>query len=490
MSMPQNPNPSQERITSGIAQLDTVLHGGFVRGGVHLLLGPPGAGKTILSNQICFHHVANGGKAVYLTLLAESHAATLAHLGGFSFFQPQLVGEKVFYFSAYPELDQHGPSGLLEFVRRLVRDEQPSLLMLDGLATLHAHAESALDLKRFVHQLQVYAESYGCTIFLITHAAIEPSSGPEYTMVDGLVRMSYQLVGSRAVRELQVLKLRGSGFSEGKHIYEIGTDGLVVYPRMESRAPVEPGSREEVAQRIALGIPQLDAMLRGGLPARSATMLMGPPGSGKTLLGLRFLDEGARQEQHGLYVGFGETPAELVEKADLVGFDLSAHLNAGRIELLWQTPGELLLDKMSAQILAAAQASKAQRVFLDGLEGLRNAAVYPERFLRMLTILLYTLRSMGATTIFSAELATIVGPQLNLPLDPASAIAGNIILLRHVELRTQSYRLISILKMRQSGHDRSTREFRITDAGIKVADNATSAEAILSGTIKPTSDEG
>jgi circadian clock protein KaiC len=490
MSMPQNPNPSQERLTSGIAQLDTVLHGGFVRGGIHLLMGPPGAGKTILSNQICFHHVANGGKAVYLTLLAESHAATLAHLGGFSFFQPQLVGEKIFYFSAYPDLDQHGPSGLLEFVRQIVRDEQPSLLMLDGLATLQAHAESQLDLKRFVHQLQVYAESYGCTIFLITHISIEPQSSPEYTMVDGLLRMSYQLVGSRAVRELQVLKLRGSSFSEGKHIYEFSTDGIVVYPRLESNSPVEPGAQVEVAQRRALGMPQFDAMLRGGLPARSATMLMGPPGSGKTLLGLRFLSEGARQAQPGLYVGFGETPAELVEKADMVGFDLSAHLSAGRIKLLWQTPGELLLDKISAQILAAAQALNAQRIFLDGLEGLRSAAVYPERFLRMLTVLLDILRSRGATTIFSAELPTIIGPQLNIPLDPASAIAGNIILLRHVELRTQNYRLISILKMRQSGHDRSIREFRITDAGIEVADNAMSAEAILSGTAKPISAEG
>jgi circadian clock protein KaiC len=490
MSTPQNLNPSQERITSGVDHFDTVLHGGFVRGGVHLLIGPPGAGKTILGNQICFHHVVNGGKAIYLTLLAESHAATLAHLSGFSFFQPQLVGKQVFYFSAYPELDQHGPSGLLEFVRQIVRDEQPTLLMLDGLATLHAHAESNLDLKRFFHQLQVYAESYGCTIFLITHAGAEPHSGPEYTMVSGLVRMSYQLVGSRAVRELQVLKLRGSSFSEGKHIYEIGTSGIAVYPRTETCPISEPHVGRGALQRLALGIPQFDTMIRGGLPSYSATMVMGAPGSGKTLLGLHFLVEGARQDQRGLYVGFGETPAELVEKADQVGFGLSAHLKADQIELLWHNPGELLLDKISAQIIAAAQAMSAQRIFLDGLEGLRSAAVYPERFLRMLTSLLSILRSMGATTIFSTELATLMEPQLSIPLDPASAVAGNIILLRHLERRTQNYRLISVLKMRQSGHEHSTREFRITDAGIEVADDSVSAEAILSGNATSPSTRG
>jgi circadian clock protein KaiC len=488
MSTPRT--SSQERLTSGVPQLDAVLHGGFVRGGVHLLLGPPGAGKTILSNQICFHHVAGGGKAIYLTLIAESHAATIANLSGFSFFQPQLVGETVFYFSAYHELDGQGPAGLLEFIRRLVRDEQPSLLMLDGMATLHAHADSDLDIKRFVHQLQLYAESYGCTIFLVTHAGMDSHSSPEYTMVDGLLRMSYQIVGSRAVRELQVLKLRGSSFSEGKHIYEIGPDGVVVYPRLEASVLPRPPAGGQSTERLALGIPQFDAMVSGGLPAGSATMLMGPPGGGKTLFGLRFLIEGARLAQPGLYVGFGEPPSELIEKADMIGFDLSSQVHAGRIDLLWQAPGELLLDKVSAQILAAAQAAAARRIFFDGLEGLRAAAVYPERFLRMLTTLLHALRGLGATTIFSAEVPTIISPQLNVPIDPASAVAGNIILLRNVELRSQLYRLISILKMRQSGHERSIREFRITDAGIEVADNFASAEAILIGAAEPRSAKG
>lgn len=486
MTQPDTFMPSQERLPSGIARLDDVLHGGFVRGGVHLLMGPPGAGKTILSNQICFHHVATGGKAVYLTLIAEAHATMLGHLSSFAFFTPSVVGETLFYFSGYNELDQHGQTGLLDFIRRLLRDEQPSLLMLDGMATLEAHAGSELEVKRFIHQLQVQAASYGCTVFLISHAYAEEHPHPEYTMVDGLLRLYYRLVGSRAVRELQVLKLRGTDFVEGTHLYDITTAGLGVYPRLEALPPLPTPSREGIAARLALGIPNFDTMVRGGLPAGSTTMLMGPPGSGKTLFGLRFLVEGARRGEPGLYVGFAEPPAELEAKADEVGFALSEHIAAGQVQVFWHIPGELLLDKMSMEIIEAVRAQATRRVFLDGLEELRSAAVYPERFIRLLTALVHTLRGLGATVVFSAEVRALVGPQLNVPLDPASGLAGNIILLRHVELHSQLYRLISVLKMRQGGHDRSIREFRITDNGIEVADSFASAEAILTGTAQPS----
>ena len=64
--------PALQRVASGIAGLDRILHGGFFKGGSYLLIGPPGAGKTILGNQLCFNHVATGGRALYISLLAET----------------------------------------------------------------------------------------------------------------------------------------------------------------------------------------------------------------------------------------------------------------------------------------------------------------------------------------------------------------------------------------------------------------------------------
>ncbi len=71
---------------TGVPGLDLILRGGLFRGGVYMLLAPPGSGKTILGNQIAFHHVASGGRVVYVTLLTESHARLFASIQHFAFF--------------------------------------------------------------------------------------------------------------------------------------------------------------------------------------------------------------------------------------------------------------------------------------------------------------------------------------------------------------------------------------------------------------------
>ena len=53
--------------------------------------GRPGAGKTILANQACFHHASTGGHAVYVTLLAESHSRMFAHLRRMAFFDEAAI---------------------------------------------------------------------------------------------------------------------------------------------------------------------------------------------------------------------------------------------------------------------------------------------------------------------------------------------------------------------------------------------------------------
>ena len=68
------------RRPTGIPGLDRILDGGLLEAGVYIIQGPPGAGKTILANQACFHHASEGGRAVYITLLAESHSRMFGHL--------------------------------------------------------------------------------------------------------------------------------------------------------------------------------------------------------------------------------------------------------------------------------------------------------------------------------------------------------------------------------------------------------------------------
>src|SRR5215211_3241258 len=110
------------RQTTGVAGLDRILHGGFFQGGLYIITGPPGAGKTILGNQLCFHHVGSGGRAIFITLLTESHSRMLAHLGTLSFFDSAPIGSSLQYLSGYSVLLSEGLAGLLKLLRTVIRD--------------------------------------------------------------------------------------------------------------------------------------------------------------------------------------------------------------------------------------------------------------------------------------------------------------------------------------------------------------------------------
>src|SRR5690349_795763 len=134
-----DPNQSDtfpSRIASGVPGLDAILQGGFLKDGLYLIQGSPGSGKTILANQICFHHAGNGGCALYVTLLTESHARMLMHMGQLGFFDASLIPSRIFIISAFRVLEEHGLPGLLDLLRREVEAREATVLILDGVISI------------------------------------------------------------------------------------------------------------------------------------------------------------------------------------------------------------------------------------------------------------------------------------------------------------------------------------------------------------------
>ncbi len=472
------------RMLTGVKGFDSICHGGVLRTGIYIFIGHPGAGKTVLGNQLCFNHVAAGGRALYIPLLSETHTQMFSHMQPMSFFTPEPVGRTLFYFSGYGVLLREGLSGLLEFLRKAINEQRRTLLVLDGLVTAEVLAGSGLELKQFLSSLHAFMEAHGCTGFLLNHPGAEQHFNSVYTVVDGLFELKTRLIGERTAREIQIHKLRGSDFSEGRHAYEITDEGLVVHPRTEAASlalPHEPIARD----RMRFGVPQLDTMLDGGLLTGSNTMLLGVPGSGKTLLGLNFLTTGAREGQPGLYFGFNEPPNKLVDSATQIGLDMTNYMAGERIHVIWQPPLDNLLDALAEQLLTAVQQHKTQRLFIDGFGGFEEALADPERINRFFVALSGQLYALHVTTLFSVEINNLFGPVVEVPIGAASAVADNIIFLRYVELRSTLYRLLSVLKSRRSRHDTTIHEFSITDMGLEVARTADSAEAILKGVATP-----
>lgn len=487
-----NASGTQDRVESGIPRLDYILKGGFLKGGTYNLLGPPGSGKTILGNQFCFHHVeiSPHARCVYMSLLVESHAKMLRHLASLKFFNPDRIPDKIYYVSGYSVLRSEGPDGLLKLIRQTLLERKPTLFVVDGMESVRQFAGGEQKIKEFVHELQTFTEMIGCTSILMSFR--DPTySFTENAVVDGVIELSDELVGPRAVRELTVLKFRGGDYLRGKHEVEITEAGIIIHPRTEIQFDKPPKQATEERIRMGFGVTQLDKMLWGGIPSGSATALLGAPGSGKTMLGLSFLVEGARNGQKGVYFGFYEPPPRLLEKAQQVGIPLEKYVKSGQIELIWQPPLEHMLDSLAEQLLERIRAEEhsRRRLFIDGIEGFRAASVYPDRMPRFLSALCNQLRTYDVTALISEELA-LFRPEIDMPNPELANVVETVILLRYVELRSQLYRLISIMKMRESRYDTSIREFRITDDGLQVAESFESAEAILTGHARIAASEG
>jgi len=477
-----------ERVASGIPRLDYILKGGLIKGDTYNLLGPPGSGKTILGNQFCFHHVELDpqGRCVYFSLLVESHAKMLRHLAGMRFFDPSRIPDSVYYVSGYAQLREAGTAGLLKLIRETLRERKPTLLVIDGMESVRHFADDGQNIKEFVHELQAFTEMIGCTTLLMSFR--DPAySFTENAVVDGVIELTDTLIGPRAVRELTVQKFRGGDYLRGKHEVEITDAGIVIHPRTEIQFDKPPATSMEQRVRMAFGVDQLDKMLWGGIPSGSATALVGAPGSGKTMLGLSFLVEGARQGQKGIYFGFYEPPPRLLEKARQVDIDLERYVNEGLIEIIWQPPLEHMLDSLAEQLLEKLRMEKhaRRRLFIDGIEGFRAASVYADRMPRFLSAFCNQLRMFDVTALIAEELA-LFRPEIDMPNPELANVVETVILLRYVELRSQLHRLISIMKMRESRYDTSIREFRITDDGLIVSDSFATAEAILTGHARVT----
>jgi circadian clock protein KaiC len=477
-----------ERLSSGVAGLDIILGGGFLAGGLYIIQGQPGTGKTTFGNQICFNHVAGGGQALYVTLLAEYHARMMQHLSIMSFFDISKIPDQLTYFNCLQVLHDEGLKGLLALLRREITTRGASILVLDGIVSARRAAEDEEAFNQFVHELQAIAIATDCTMFLLTSGRGTQVT-PEHTMVDGIIEFTDQLVGWSAESSLQVLKFRGSASLRGRHAFKITGDGVVVHPRIE--ALLARPSRPDVGGtgRVSSGLDQLDVMLGGGLPTSSTTMIMGPSGTGKTTLGLQFLARCSEAEP-GLLFGFYETPARLDAKIAGVCRPLRGLIDQGTAEVIWQPPTEDLLDAYGERLLEAVQRRKVKKLFIDGLGAFRQASgIEPNRIGNFLTALMNEMRVLGVTTVYTLEVPDIMGPSIRTPIGDLSSLAENLVLLRFAELGARLRRLISVLKVRDSQFDGSLHEYVTSDQGLVIEATADSAERIMGGLANLREDE-
>ncbi|MGS1001154.1 RAD55 family ATPase [Burkholderia glumae] len=459
-----------ENVATGVPGLDEILGGGFVRGGLYLIEGMAGAGKTILSSQIGFHRVRQGERVLYMTLIAESHDKLLGHLRELDFFDPAAVAQKMMFVSGYHELIEDGLDGFLRLIAASLANYRPGLLIVDGFRSAREFSETELSLSKFIHELNALVAAMGCTTLLLA-----PLSGnephPEHTLVDGLIELNRYTDGMRRAREIEVHKMRARNHLLGRHFFRITSSGHAMYPRLEARfANLE--DERDLRQRLDTGLPHLDQLLGGGFVRGSTTTVMGPSGVGKTLLALQFLQAGVARGEKAVYLGFYESPQRLIGKAETVGIRLREAFADGRLAMQWQPAVELEVDELAANTLALIQRLGASRLVIDGMEGFRDSALRPARFGLFLNAFNHALRNAGVTALLIEELPLYPEPS-NGRSERLCALTENLIALRYAETDGRLRRMLSVVKERESAHDTSLRELSITCAGLGLTDEPT-----------------
>jgi circadian clock protein KaiC len=468
-----------QRLDSGVPGLDVVLKGGLFKGGLYLIQGTPGTGKTTLAHQLCFHHLGNGGtRALYVTLLSEFHGRMLQYLGSLSFFDQSKFPDQISYISAFRVMRDEGLAGLIVLMRREIIAGKVSLLIVDGLVAAQRAADGDQAFNEFVHELQGIAIATNCTIILVTSTDRDIKNTPEHTMVDGILQLSDHSFGWTTERALRVVKIRGSDYLRGTHAYRLTENGVVVHPRIEALVDESTSPDQGKTERLTSGEEHLDAMLGGGLVAGTSTLVLGPTGVGKTTMGLQFLCA-CNDKEPGLLFGFYETPSRVLAKSHQVCKPLVALLEKRTVEILWQPPTKASLDACGERLLTAVRRRKVRRLFIDGLGALHRAAESLNREASFLSALMHQLRMEGVTTVSSLEVSDINGPEIKAPIGDLSSLAENVVMLRYVELRGRLHRLISILKVRDSDFDPLLHEFAVTDQGVVIDESPQSANAIM-----------
>lgn len=298
-------------------------------------------------------------------------------------------------------------------------------------------------------------------------------------MADGVVELGLQNLDSRTARTIRARKMRGLAPLLGQHALRIDDSGLTVLPRLESL--FRPPDLGLSGERVPLGLPELDKMMLGGVAVGSATVLSGALGTGKTLACLQFIGEGARRGEKSLFFGFRETQRLLIDKARVFGIDLESAVKDGRVVISSYPQVDLDVDAITWEMWRTVERFAPQRLALDSIAELEWAILDDRRRRGYMAALSGLLRGKGVTSLITKEISRVVGPELDFSDTPLAVLAENLLLLRHVEFRGELYRVLSIIKMRDSDHDHSIRQYTITDKGIVILAPIETAEGVLTG---------
>ena len=449
-----------ERLSSGQPRLDAILNGGLPANGINMVIGAPGSGKTILTEQYIFRNATVERPALYLTTVSEPFDKVIRYAQNLEFFDATAIGTRVIYEDLGQALRDQGLSGVLSQVDRLIKEHHPGLVVIDSFKALHAFASDQAEFRRFLHDLAGRLTALAASSFWVgEYDAADSSEAPEFAVADAIIALGTTRVSEREARILQIRKLRGSDFKAGEHAYRITAAGLDVFPRLAD--PIETSEYALGTTRQSTGVDALDTLLADGYWPGSTTLVCGPSGVGKTLIGLHFIFQGAKAGQPGVIATLQENRIQLARIVEGFGWSL----DQPGVHLMARSPVDVYIDEWVYELLDLIEKTGAKRVLIDSLADLYFTIGDPVRFREWMYSLTQRLARTGVslfTTLEVPELFEVV----RVSEQGMSHLSDNVLLLQYIRRDSRIERALTVLKTRASRHEPEVRSYEISKKGI------------------------
>ena len=478
-------SPILPRAQTGIRGLDHVLEGGLARNRLHLLEGTPGTGKTTIALQFLLAGAAAGETGLYVSLaeteeeLREGAASHGWRIGDHIEICELVPPESVLDPQQHQSLLYSSDLELGETVERIfeaIERYKPQRIVIDSLSEIRLLAQSSLRYRRQILGLKHYFARTKSTVITLDDLTTESTDRAVHSIAHSVIHLD-QLAPNYGAerRRLRVAKCRGQSFRGGYHDFNITTGGIQVFPRLVAAEHRHGFSGELVKS----GVPELDSLLGGGVSAGSSTLVIGPAGTGKSLLSIQFVAASVKRgERAGLFI-FDEELGLLLSRAKSLGIDLRAMREAGKLFVEQMDAAELSPGEFSYRVRRAVDEQKIQTVVIDSLNGYQ-AAMPEEQFLILhLHELLQYLNRQGAATFLTVAQHGMMG-DMRQPVD-VTYLADTVVMLRYFEAMGRVRRAISAIKKRTGAHEDTIRELKISERGISVGEPLTDFQGVLRG---------